>query len=345
MSLVPPKHIQDLIEAEVLNSPKQLARVVDYLLVTGDTGDTRTVAGDAGPFDLAADVQIVRLDDVLAERLLRATELRGENSNRRSRSRVVHAYVREVWKREDGDGPEKLYSWDPDGRLYSCLVLSRLVRDNGASCEHAARRLVTAGGDERLLPFDAFDSHVAYRLHPDRPGWLDAGEAHRLRDLFAAYQARGFPARVAAALRRTESVARERFLEDALPLAVGAAEALLKVEPAYARKHAGRDYAREQFVQRVPQLAADVGTRIARPQCDEIYRDRSALVHGDHVDLSKPRAFSQFEAAFVALVETLRAALHRALIDPAFAANFANDPAITAQWPTTVKQGGQPVTF
>jgi hypothetical protein len=253
----------------------------------------------------------------------------------------VHAYVRQAWAREDGGVPSG--GWDAGGRLYACLILSRLVRDNNTSCEHAVRRLITVGGSERLEPFDAFDSHVAYRLHPGDAGWLDVSEALGLRDLVAAYDAGGLPDRIVPALRRIESVARERFLEDALPLAVGAAEALLKVSPAYARKQAGRDYARQQFVQRLPKLAGDVGTTITGAQCDAIYRDRSALVHGGRVDLSKPHNLSDFEKGFVALVETLRAALRRALTDAAFAANFAQDSAIAASWPVTVKPRGQPV--
>jgi hypothetical protein len=341
--LLPPREIRERAEAALLNAPGQLARVIDYLLVTTDRYDTRTPAGWQGPIDLASDIKLERLDDALAGRLLGATELRGENWDLPGRDPVVHAYVRRAWAREDGGVPSN--GWDDAGRLYACLILSRLVRDNNTSCEHAVRREITLGGRERLEPFGAFDSHVAYRLHPGETGWLDVSEALGLRDLVAAYDAGGLPDRIVPALRRIESVARERFLEDALPLAVGAAEALLKVSPAYAQQRAGRDCARQQFIQRVPQLGADVGTTISGAQCDAIYRDRSALVHGGGVDLSKPHELSEFEKGFVALVETLRAALRRGLTDAAFAANFAQDSAITASWPVMVKHRGQPVTL
>jgi hypothetical protein len=154
----------------------------------------------------------------------------------------------------------------------------------------------------------------------------------------AAYNAAGTPPRVKIAIRRLESVARERFLEDALPLAVGTAEALLKVGQAYARKQAGADHATQQFIQRVPAMAAEVGTTITQAQCKVLYRDRSALVHGGRVDLSKPHRLTEFEKGFVALVETLRAAVRCALEDAAFASTFLQDSAITARGPVTVQR-------
>lgn len=74
-----PAHIRELAETEIRNAPRRLVRVIDYLLVTTDDHGGRVPAGWAGPVDLATDIQIQRLDDTLAERLRRATELRGEN--------------------------------------------------------------------------------------------------------------------------------------------------------------------------------------------------------------------------------------------------------------------------
>ena len=247
----------------------------------------------------------------------------------------MHAYVRRVWTEGDDD-PGNPYNWDSDGRLYACLVLSRLVRDNHTSCEHAVRRLVRADGGESLVPFSAFDSHVAYRLHPDRPGWLDVEEARQLQRLLQAFLETQPPLRVTSAVRRAESATRERFLEDALPLAVGGAEALLKV---------GRDYARAQFVQRTAALASDVGTNLAEGQCDDLYRDRSALVHGGQVDLSEPHTQTSFEVGFVALQETLRAGVRRAIEDREFAEIFERDDRIAARWPVIVRRGDNTITL
>jgi hypothetical protein len=56
-----------------------------------------------------------------------------------------------------------------------------------------------------------------------------------------AYDSGTLPQRVRRAIPRVESVARERFLEDALALAVGAMEAMMKV---------GRRSTKARFVQR-----------------------------------------------------------------------------------------------
>jgi hypothetical protein len=132
-------------------------QVIDYLLVTTDNHGGRTPAGWDGAIDVAGDVQIQRLDGGLAKRLERASQLRGENWEQPPGPHVVHSYVREVWTQGDAT-PEKLFAWDTDVRLYACLVLSRLVRDNATSCEHAVRRLVRQDGQERLIPMRGFDS-------------------------------------------------------------------------------------------------------------------------------------------------------------------------------------------
>jgi hypothetical protein len=332
MSTIPPLHIQKRIEARVADAPGQLVQIIDYLLVYTDDHGGRTPAGWAGPVDVASDVQIQKLDGALVERLDRASQLRGENWEQPPGGHVVHAYVRDVWAK--GDQPGDTYNWDTDVRLYPCLVLSRLVRDNATSCEGAVRRLIRQDGEEKLIPMRGFDSHVAYRLHPEEPGWLDVDEARELRVLMDAYDTPGLPDRVRRAIPRVESVARERFLEDALPLAVGGVEALLKV---------GRDYAKAQFVQRGGAVAAELGTSLTEAHAAELYDDRSALVHGASVDLSKPHKRTSFEDGFIALQETLRAAVRHAPKDPGFAAVFAHESNIGARWPVTVQKGGKTV--
>lgn len=331
-----PHHIQQLFEAHAAQNPKRLTEIADYLLVTTDDHGGRTPAGWDGPAWVATDVRIERLEPDFATRLLRATELRGENWDPAPGPHVVHAFVRDAWAEGDGAEVENIFHWDPSGRLFECLALSRLARDHATSCEHAVRRLVHADGSDRLVPFSAFDSHVAYRLHPELPGWLDVNEATQLRSLVDAYDSGGFPSRVRSGLRRTEAVVRERFLEDALPLCVGGIEAMLKV---------GRDFARAQFVQRASAAAAELGVTLSLTQCETLYDDRSALVHGGTVDLSVAGDLSDFARDFVALQTTLRALIRRAIEDVDFGAVFADDAAIAAQWPVTVEKRGKPLVL
>ena len=119
----------------------------------------------------------------------------------------------------------------------------------------------------------------------------------------------------------------ERYLEYALPLVVGGFESLLKV---------GRDFLKAQFSQRVPALAAEVGVQLSVPECEEVYEDRSALVHGVGVDLTLPHERNEFGRRFNALQETLRRAVRRAIEDPNFASIFADDARITGTWPAVV---------
>jgi hypothetical protein len=182
------------------------------------------------------------------------------------------------------------------------------------------------------MPFDGFESHVVYRLYPDRPGWLDVQEAIGLRTLLDAYwNTSGLPDRVRRALRQADAIMGERYLEYALPLVVGGFESLLKID---------RPFAKAQFSQRVPALAAEVGVQLSVPECKDVYEDRSALVHGAGVDLKQPHERNEFGRRFNVLQETLRRVVRRAVEEPNFAAIFADDARITSRWPTTVTGRG-----
>lgn len=306
-------------------APPILTEVIDYLLVTADSHAGPTPAGFGGSVSLPAEIRIERLEHVLAERLLDAAEPRGEDWEATRQFHAVHAYVRRVWSEADGPGPEALYQWDHEGRLYPCLQLSRLVRDNATGTEFAVRRLLCSDGSERLVPFAGYESHVAYRLHPEERGWLDVEEAGDLAHLLDCFWGCGpLPKRVGRALRRVDLVTRERYLEDALPIAVGAAESLLKI---------GRDSLMAQFARRVSELAAEFELELSESVCRELYEDRSALVHGAGVDLSAPQDLDRFGRSFVALQEALRRTMRRAIEDRTFAAIFEDDERIEARWP------------
>ncbi len=238
---------------------------------------------------------------------------------------MVHAYVRTVWREGDGPDPDELYQWDHEGRLYPCVQLSRLVRDNPVGTKYAIRLLRRRDGSERLVPFAGYESHVAYRLHPEVRGWLDADEAAELSQLLECYWGgEALPERVGRGLRRVDLVTRERYLEDALPVAVGAAEALLKI---------GRGSLKAQFAARVSKLASEQGVGLDAESCGEIWEDRSALVHGSAVDLANPGDLDRFGRDFLALQETLRRTIRKAIEDRSFAGTFADDALIDERWP------------
>jgi hypothetical protein len=323
------QRVSELMSDAIREHDLQLAEVIDYLLVESHPRDDRTPAGQHGPVELSAGVTLEQLDRELAERLLDAAELRGENWESPARPfYAVQAYVRRVWQAGD-DPPFNLYTWDHDRRIWPTVQLSRLVRDNAVSTQHAVRRLIHRGGSERLVPFAGFESHSVYRLYPERSGWLDADEAVELQKLMEAHwQDPKLPDRTGRALWRADAVTSERYLEDALPVVVGAFESLLKV---------GRTHLTAQFTQRVPALAADFGVELSGAECEDVYNDRSALVHGAGVDLSVPHDMDEFGRLFNALQETLRRVVRKAIEDREFAASFEDDSNITRRWPTVVK--------
>lgn len=321
-----PPRTRDLLEARTETYPGRLVRAIDYLVVTSDEKDRRTPAGQSGPVELAHGVRIERLDCDLANRLFDATSLRGENWSPTRQFHAVHAFVREAWK--EGEGTAPLNSWDYERRVWPVVQLSRLIRDNGTSTEHAAQLQVHADGAERIVPFDGFESHVVYRLYPDRPGWLDTDEAVQLRALADAFwSGPEFPRRVGRALRQTEEITGVRYLQNAIPLVVGGFESLVKI---------GRQHLKAQFSQRVPAIAAEVCIDLSIAECEGVYDDRSGLVHGVGLDLELPHEVDESGHRFNALQETLRRVVRRAIEDRTFAAIFEDEARITERWPATV---------
>ena len=304
-----------------------LTSVTDYLLVTptgapADT-DTATPAGSAGPVALASRLTLEVPDDTLGPRLVNACRLKGEN-----------------WKAPDPYGPsqafvlsvdpavavarQRLYAWDTDDILLSALALSRLVRPHATACDYAVRRLVHDDGSEQLIPHDAEDARVAFRLDDGSREWLDAGEADQLRALLAAWAPDHLPRRVRLAWWQCESMVRERYLEDTLLLIVSGLEALLKI---------GRHRVTAQFVQRAAALAAQFSIPLTESQADAAYDDRSGISHGNPTDLSQPVARTEFVQRTDLLQQTLRATVRKAIEDPAYRALFASDGMIQGHLP------------
>lgn len=305
-----------------------LSRVVDYLLVPGDgqaveVPDDVIVAGDGSSLALGNGVALERLDDDLARRLLSACELRGERWEPNRQFGVIQAFVRELDAVHFPQAP--LYDWDHDHVLFGTLALSRLVRPHAIACDYVARRLIDDDGSERLVPYDASEARVAYRIEDGSRGWLDLEDSKQLRVLLAAYQPGHLPGRVTRAFRLAESMVRARFLEDTLPLVVTGLEALVKV---------GRRHLTQQFSQRTAALAGEFSVALTEGQCADAYDDRSGIVHGAHLDLTYPAEFTQMMTGVDRLQQTLRAAIRRAIEAPEFRALFASDAMILGRWPS-----------
>lgn len=251
-----------------------------------------------------------------------ACEFRGERWSPARQFGVAQAFVREV----DSTDPAQrhLYAWDEDQRLYTTLALSRLIRPHATACDYAVRRVVDTAGPERLIPHDAGEDRVAFGIDIGSRGWLDSDETQQLGRLLAAYDPERLPRRVSRALWLCELMVRERYLKDTLPLIVAGLEALLKV---------GRERLTAQFGQRTGALAGELGIPVQEDQAVAAYDDRSGIVHGAQIDLSHPTEYDRFVATADALQQTLRAAIRKAIEEPAFRAVFTADDRIAPRWP------------
>jgi hypothetical protein len=291
---------------------------------------------EAPPVELGRGARLDRLPDEEAELVMNACSPRGHYFVPARQFGQLCSYVRDV----DLAEAEESLTWDRDGVLQDALMLSRLVRDNNASTQYAAR-VTTYEGGEQMVVYPVAPKPFVYRLRRDRD-WLDESEAVELCDLLAAFWAvqDELPgSRVQRALFRTEYAVWLAWADTMLPILVGGLEALLKTE---------RHEATKQFKTRVPLLAEELSIDGLSPAlCEDLYDARSEWVHGTHVRLFTGRKEVDAElgigeatseekhtlADIARLQDVLRAAVRKALEDEAFREVFAEDDAIRERWP------------
>ena len=114
-----PPRIRELADAEIRDNPRQIAQVIDYLVVATDVPSDRTPAGYGAPVILPKGVRIERLDLDLANRLFDAASLRGENWKPTRQFSAAHAYVRDVWAQGSVGHPGS--HWDDQRRIWTAV--------------------------------------------------------------------------------------------------------------------------------------------------------------------------------------------------------------------------------
>jgi hypothetical protein len=194
-----------------------------------------------------------------------------------------------------------------------------------------------ADGDVRVMPCDCMELRHVYRTGADRD-WLDEGEANELAQLISAFHSAGeLPARVRQAFWKAEHVVWERYIDVVQPVLVSALEGLLSTS---------REQLTRQFVTRVSSIATELGVPgVTKTFCRRMYDARSQGVHGSDIDLFRPGAQRTEAVRQVALVQTfLRAAVRRAIEDPAFRSVFEEDERIRQRWPVEVRTLVAPAT-
>jgi hypothetical protein len=231
----------------------------------------------------------------------------------------MYAYVRELHPQSS------LIGWDEDHRLSRLVALSRLIHPTSVGLRYAAR--VSQDNDSlRIVPAEIYGLPTDTFLSPNhKRDWLSQHEAQLAVELEAKTEpltAPAFPGRVSRALWYYDYAQKTYYADLRWTLIATALEALI---------HTGKHGPTKHFVWRVPALASDVGAPpLTSDECDEAYNYRSRLSHGDGFLSDMPTADI---ILYDKLEESLRLAILKAFMEPAFAAIFQDDSKIASRWP------------
>ena len=278
--------------------------------------------------DLGYGVTLTRMDHDQAERVINACTPRGHYFHPVMQSGQQYTFTRDI---PAEDWQEHLYRWDSEDVLTDLLAMSRLILDHGYSTEFGARLIDYRDGSQTVMPLYA--AQPVFRLRHTRD-WLVAEEVDQLRDLFGAYRSvrRDLPERVQRALWNVDYSFIVRWLNIRLPLLVIGFESLISTSKSLVRR---------QFIERVPQVAAEAGADDVTPElCKEMYDARSRWAHGSHIALprsTQTSAEGSEEATpdvdqVAALELGLRRVVRRCIEDREFASVFTDDQSIRDRW-------------
>lgn len=269
-------------------------------------------------FNLGQGVRLGRLGDDEAALISSACSPRGHHFWLARAESFRYAYWRDVTGTAI-NGRSAVLEWDPTHRLYTALVLSRWIRDNGAGLAGAARLVDYEDGQQQVIPVGP-TGWRAYRLPSVDGDWLDDSDAGALRHLLDAYwdAEESLPPRVTRAIYRAEAACRMEMLDDYLAMLVVALEALLTT-----REHK----LSEIFRRRLAALARVVGPTTIEPVIGkQIYRARSQHLHGKRVEDTD--AWDELVVLTRLARDVLRATLRKTVEDQEFREVFAENARI-----------------
>ena len=204
------------------------------------------------------------------------------------------------------------YEWDSDRTIGRTIFLSRLIRPTTIANCYSAKlyfedhqlKTIVAGPTQGL---GAYAWVVAKDNWRD---WLSAVELEQLRRLSNLYEVDP-PDRVRRARKHIDNAFHAYYLDQRFASLVTSFESLLKVS----------DYkSTKQFASRVPRLAQMLGYDLTGSEAEEMYKNRSAFVHGSDVSFNElsDELIEQYER----FERVMRRALLRASTEPDFARLF-----------------------
>ena len=205
--------------------------------------------------------------------------------------------------------------------------MSRLIRPTTVGFRYTARVRHGSSLDSlKIVPGEIHGISLDASLSPTHErDWLTVDEAHLLANLLASaepLQQPAFPLRVSRALWYFNYAQGTYYADLRWTLVATALEALV---------HTGKGGSTRHFKNRVPALAKDVGAHsVTMAETDSAWDLRSRLSHGDGFLFAMP---NNDVALYDKMEETLRLAILKAFLDPAFAAVFTDDAEIAKRWP------------
>ena len=343
------RHPADSRDLGICSRPPGRAGVLsvrDVLLVptkpVGTDRDGKDHPPAGGPaFQLGRGLSLVeRLDGDENQLVMASCDARGHFFVPSYQFGVRQAYVRDV---DLADYERHPYEWDHDGTISVAYKLSRLVRDNAVCTEYAARVIGYSDGQKQVIPGPVGGEWATAYYGGSERDWLDTGDAASWRELVDAYWTKPgmIVGRLDRAVRYCEQSAHCKFAEYVVQEVVTGLEALLNTH---------RHQAVRQFVQRVPQLARELGIRgVTKRFCEQMYRWRSQAAHGARISMFSGRARADTSEATgerrralkkAALIQSvLRAVVATAILDAGLRRSLRRAGGIRQRWPAADAQG------
>lgn len=276
---------------------------------------------DAPPnrrFEIADDLWVEKLNDELVKIIFESCDPPGLfPRDPKQQFDQLYTFVREV------PPEDTTYVWDGDGRLQTCVVLSRLVRPTSVAFRYSARII----SHQEVVPGPVRGSSAHAFVTPGyRHDWLSQSDLATLRILLRQYSPARLPERVQRALWYHEYAAWTYYSTVRWTLVCTALEALV---------HTDRLGSTQQFRTRVPQLARSVGIlNFSEQDAGAAYDLRSRLAHGQGLRSLAPTDLTLYEQ----LETILRSAVKLSIEDANFAEAFAKEDNIRGRWPIKLAQ-------
>ena len=266
-------------------------------------------------YRLAEDLEIKRLDHAVTNKVMELCEPNWYGVDRPTRQFAqLYAFVR------SGSPSERIWG-QPDNRLYMCIALSRLVHPTSVGfIYHAQLNFGPNGELTQCIPI-SLEGHPTGAWIADREGrdWLTDGDAAELEKLVGRMPL-AVPARITRAFWYNELTATNYYADVRWVLIATALESLI---------HTSRDRSGYQFRTRTAKMAVAVGLpAFTETEAGSFYDLRSHLAHGQETGQLSPANYALYRLG----EDVLRKVIARAILEPSFAATFADGTAIEGNW-------------